>query len=325
MAVNHKTKLSIIVPIYNAEKFLEQCLNSIAAQSYANFECIMVDDGSTDRSGEISRKFAASDERFKYYYQNNAGVSVSRNYGVSLATGEFVGFCDADDFIEPDMYECLMFGQEKHQSEIAGCALMFDKGERAVLQKSGEEKALTAEDALRFLFMGNQYGGVEVVCRIYAKSLICDIPFRNDIKIGEDLDFMVRAICGCKRILYIDTVKYHYCIHDDSAYHSVFHERFWTLQDACRSVLQEVNSRYPQLEPYAQKCLLDGNFTIITKLCCSGLLDKTSYRRIKNEIKPCANKAAMKLLSRKRRLAVRLFLASRWLFLLSFKLTRKRK
>ena len=88
--------ISIIIPIFNAEKYLERMLNSIISQSYKDFEVLMVDDGSTDNSAEICKKIAESDSRFKYFYQDNKGVSCARNTGLSKASGEYIGFVDAD-------------------------------------------------------------------------------------------------------------------------------------------------------------------------------------------------------------------------------------
>ena len=114
-------KISIIVPIYNIEKYLPRCLDSILAQTYKNLEVILVDDGSVDNSGMIADKYARNDQRIIVIHQVNKGVSAARNAGLDLATGDYIGFVDGDDYIEPDMYEILMRIIDEQQVDIAHC------------------------------------------------------------------------------------------------------------------------------------------------------------------------------------------------------------
>ena len=99
--------VSIIVPVYNSEPFLERCLGSLKCQTYTDFEVILINDGSTDGSEVICRKYCDEDSRFKYYYQNNAGCSAARNNGIKHAVGDYIGFCDSDDWTEPGWCEQL--------------------------------------------------------------------------------------------------------------------------------------------------------------------------------------------------------------------------
>ena len=114
-------KISIIVPIYNIEKYLPRCLESILAQTYKNIEVILVDDGSVDNSGMIADTYARNDQRIIVIHQVNKGVSAARNAGLDLATGDYIGFVDGDDYIEPDMYEILMRIIDEQQVDIAHC------------------------------------------------------------------------------------------------------------------------------------------------------------------------------------------------------------
>ena len=114
-------KISIIVPIYNIEKYLPRCLDSILAQTYKNLEVILVDDGSVDNSGMIADKYARNDQRINVIHQVNKGVSAARNAGLDLATGDYIGFVDGDDYIEKDMYERLLFNAIKYKADISHC------------------------------------------------------------------------------------------------------------------------------------------------------------------------------------------------------------
>ncbi|MFQ6739306.1 MAG: glycosyltransferase family 2 protein, partial [Alphaproteobacteria bacterium] len=111
-------KVSVIIPVYNTEKFLPQCLNSIIYQTYKNLEIIIVNDGSTDNSDEICQTFAKHDKRIKIIYQTNSGVSAARNKGLLNATGDYVHFIDSDDYINLDYYEKIISGNKNINADI---------------------------------------------------------------------------------------------------------------------------------------------------------------------------------------------------------------
>ena len=113
--------ISVIVPIYNAEQYIDRCLKSILKQTYSNLEVLLIDDGSSDGSSSICKQYELSDNRVHYYHQHNSGVSAARNKGLDIAKGEYIGFCDADDWIESDMYEVLYSMINSSQSDIAIC------------------------------------------------------------------------------------------------------------------------------------------------------------------------------------------------------------
>lgn len=126
-----KIKISIIVPVYNVEKYLEKCINSILTQTYQNLEIILVDDGSMDNSGEICDEYAKKDERIKVIHKENGGLSDARNAGIEIATGKYIGFVDSDDYIGKDMYEYLIRLIQKENADISICGhkIVFQKEE----------------------------------------------------------------------------------------------------------------------------------------------------------------------------------------------------
>ena len=116
-------KVSVVVPIYNAEKYLKQCLDSIQNQTLTDIEIIMIDDGSKDGSADISKQYL-SDSRFSYYYKENEGLAAARADGIARASGEYLGFIDSDDWIEPDMYEKMYNAAKSNDSDIVFCNCM---------------------------------------------------------------------------------------------------------------------------------------------------------------------------------------------------------
>lgn len=134
--------ISIIVPIYNVEQYLIQCLESILNQTCRDIEIILIDDGSQDCCGEICDEYARKDNRIKVYHTNNGGLAAARNYGIEKATGEYIGFADSDDWIEPDMFEVLLSQAEKHKAEIAICGCYYEylgKTETSSVMQNGFE------------------------------------------------------------------------------------------------------------------------------------------------------------------------------------------
>ncbi len=119
-------KISIVVPIYNAEKYLDRCIQSILNQSYKDLEIILIDDGSTDSSNKICNNYQKRDNRIKFISQKNEGVSAARNRGISEATGEFIGFVDSDDYIQPNMYETLYGLINKYNCDISICGYFIE-------------------------------------------------------------------------------------------------------------------------------------------------------------------------------------------------------
>ena len=113
--------ISVIVPVYNVELYLEKCLDSILAQTYSDLEVLVIDDGSTDRCGEVCDRFAEQDHRIKEFHTENHGLSAARNLGLDQMQGKYVGFVDNDDWIEPDMYEMLFNIAEQTNADIVTC------------------------------------------------------------------------------------------------------------------------------------------------------------------------------------------------------------
>ncbi|MGZ5551627.1 MAG: glycosyltransferase family 2 protein, partial [Nitrososphaeraceae archaeon] len=117
-----KDKISIIIPVYNGVKYLPKCIDSVLNQTYKNLEIILVDDGSTDESGKICDTYSLKDNRIKVVHKQNGGLSDARNTGLKIATSEYIGFVDSDDFIESDMYEILLKTLYAYDADIVQCA-----------------------------------------------------------------------------------------------------------------------------------------------------------------------------------------------------------
>ena len=218
--------ISIVIPIYNAEKYLEECLNSIKNQTYKNFEVIMVNDGSKDDSETICMNFLRSDSRFRYLKKENVGVSSARNVGLDNVEGDYITFIDADDWVDENYLDLLITTVEKNHSDIVVSSYkQFNNIDVFYLRAySLQEKYLLNFEKMNrddFLTIFPKLMSANVcfnnaVAKLFRKELVNDLRFDTSIKYGEDLDFYFRLYLNVDSISYVDEPTYVYRMHGDS-------------------------------------------------------------------------------------------------------------
>ena len=219
--------ISIVIPIYNAEKYLEECLNSIKNQTYKNFEVIMVNDGSKDESETICKRFLEYDARFRYFTKENGGVSSARNLGLDNVKGDFITFIDSDDWIAENHLELLINSIKKTNSDIVvSCYKEFDNNidtYYTIVYTKQEKNLLNFEKMNRddFLTIFPKLMSINVcfnnaVAKLFRKELVNNLRFDTSIKYGEDLDFYFSLYLNVESISYVDELTYVYRIHGDS-------------------------------------------------------------------------------------------------------------
>lgn len=207
--------ISIIVPVYNVKDYITKCLDSICGQTYKNLEIIVVDDGSTDGSGDICDAYALKDDRIKVYHRNNGGLSVARNQGLDIATGEYIGFVDSDDWIDCDMYEFLYEQLTAKGADISICSHYVEKpGKIKIKYASDETLEFSSHDAIHLLVK-------DKIIRNYAwdklfrKSLFAELRFPQN-RYFEDLAIMYRVFHLAQKVVMKGHPKYHYIVRDTS-------------------------------------------------------------------------------------------------------------
>lgn len=181
--------ISIIVPVYNVEPYLERCVCSIVSQTYNNLEIILVDDGSPDKCSEICEKFAQSDSRIRVYHKENGGLSDARNFGVERASGEYIAFIDSDDYIAPNYIEYLLTLLKKYNADISACCMTEayeDNADYRTNNKIPSEQLMTGKKACRKL-LGNLCYRLLVTAwgKLYRSDIVKKYPFPVG-KIHED-------------------------------------------------------------------------------------------------------------------------------------------
>jgi len=203
--------VSVIIPIYNTESYLEKCLESIRTQTYTNIEVIMVDDGSTDCSRAIANSFVENDNRFRLFPQRNAGVSAARNYGLGVARGEYILFVDSDDWIEPQMIEKLVYIMNEYNTGISCCQYDRSRG------FTGEKTEIWNKEIVLQNFLIHKQINGSLVNKLFRRELIKNNRLDESIKYGEDALFLWKNLLNIDSIAVSPEILYHVTLHDDSA------------------------------------------------------------------------------------------------------------
>lgn len=197
-------KISVIIPVYKVEQYLEDCIKSLLSQTFTDFEIILVDDGSPDNSGALCDKYAASDSRIKVFHKENGGVSSARNTGIKASKGEWICFVDSDDWVEPDYLEKLYKTVFEKQADVSICGFTMD------VRKP--EKIFTGREACVNVFCQKGFGGYSPLKLIKA-SLLKDgegVFYNENYKYLEDSEFFLRLFKKCRKVVWNNYPLYHY-------------------------------------------------------------------------------------------------------------------
>lgn len=204
-----KGKISVIIPVYNTEKYVRKCIESILGQTYRNFELIIIDDGSVDDSLNVINGF--SDERIQVISKKNEGVSATRNLGLDVATGEYILFIDSDDWIEQDMLEVLINNIVKTGADISCCQSDYK------IQKSITELEVWNKDKTIEEFLIHKIINGSLVNKLINRKFVDNIRFDKNVRYGEDALFLWNALNNIQVFCITNRVLYHQTLHDDSS------------------------------------------------------------------------------------------------------------
>lgn len=237
-----KPLISIITPVYNVERYLKQCVDSVVAQTFKDWELILVDDGSTDGSGAIIDKYASMDERIKVIHKKNTGQADSRNIALKVAEADLVGFVDSDDWIEPDMYEVLYQTMQETGSDISVCGYYtsYVNGEKSSCPDDGDVKVYRSDEALKLL-LRDRYLKNYLWDKLYKRHVITsDMPKSY---FYEDYATLVKWFASCDTVSVCSRPRYHYRQRMSSTDHEVIPSRKYHFFLAERERCEYVRSR----------------------------------------------------------------------------------
>lgn len=260
-------KVSIIVPVYKVESYLDKCVSSIVNQSYTNLEIILVDDGSPDDCPAMCDAWAEKDSRIRVIHKTNGGLSDARNAGMAVATGELMAFVDSDDWIAPDMYEHLYRRLAKDNSDIAACGVQMvweNEATHRVLTREGN-CTLNQEEAMRAI-IEESWLKQPVWYKLYKTALVRDILFPKG-KYHEDVFWSYQAVGRAKRVSVSDHIGYYYLQRGGSIMGEGYSPKRLDAVEAKVQRCTYIQERFPALSPLAVKdlwftCIYQGQLAL---------------------------------------------------------------
>jgi glycosyltransferase involved in cell wall biosynthesis len=270
-----KPLISIIVPVYNSEDYLHQCLGSIISQTLTDFEVIIVDDGSTDNSYTICSDFKSRDQRIRLIKEKNRGPSFARNVALEIAQGEFIGFVDSDDWIEMDMYDCLYRGLTKNDADISICGYYtIDKqGQVKLRHCSPGETVMSTKDLIKEYIDWNLIGAA-VWSKLFKKSIFNKIRFPENLKYRVDAYITPMLLGAANKGVHIGLPKYHYRIQTNSVYRKKFDETKLASVEVEKTLIKYLNENHPELADRAAHLYANSIIDLLEDIIASNTYEK---------------------------------------------------
>lgn len=251
-------KISIIVPVYNIDKYLSNCLDSILDQTFTDFEVIAVNDGSTDQSGSICEAYATRDQRIKVVHKKHGGVSSSRNLGVEHAKGDYIGFVDGDDYIHAHMYHNLYERCMETESDISICKLGREIDGKLINHiENPYMKVLNNEEAMDELFKGTLYR-FSLCNKLFHKHCFAGVQFPEG-RIHEDLSTTYQLFAKANKVVYTNRSGYIYVKRKNSILTTRFHEKRLDSLIGWNEILLYMKQHY--------QCLLESVYSCFGYWC----------------------------------------------------------
>ena len=255
-----KALISIIVPIYNVEKYLRQCLDSIQDQTYQNFECLLINDGSSDNSADICREYVSKDSRFRYIEKENGGVSSARNLGIEHSKGEYITFIDSDDWVDSDYLEVLYTALIDENADISVSTYKrFHMADNCwyvhSFQRGYEKRVFTNQELIdEFIDLDTFDYSYRYVCgKLVRKCLLDKIAFNEMTTLGEDMEFWLKLYLISNKVVFVNRDSYIYRL--DNV------DRHFGLEKICSDIQQRLNFiaflavRGVNVSKYVKTCL----------------------------------------------------------------------
>ena len=238
--------VSILVPVYNVEAYLSQCLDSLVGQTYPHLQIVLIDDGSTDGSWRVMQEYAARDERIEIYHQENQGVGTTRNHLLEKIKGDYVLFVDSDDWVELDMVESMISLQNKHKVDLVVCSMVKNNDERITLQDSSIVQYSQSE--IIKAFCEHTWFSGSLCNKLFAKSLLHTYKFHCGISYGEDALFCWNLLQHVDRGVVVTNAQfYHYRRNPQS-----LSRQKWTPEKkgsghlVWEEIVKDVSKKWPQ-------------------------------------------------------------------------------
>ena len=285
--------ISVIVPIYNVEKYLDRCLTSIINQSYKHLEIILVDDGSIDNSGVICDKYKGLDDRVIVIHQKNEGQSLARRRALDIAKGDYITFVDSDDIINIDLFKILMQSLVNNNTDLSICSYIKfnDINENEIIELS---RINNQTNKTKIVCVDNQYAlnqclqtkkyTVSLWEKLYKKEILKNIGFPQGSEM-EDWAVIVDTMIKCKKVALVDQKLYYYYQRINSTMHGAFKDKDLLLDNIFIRNLNMVDTYFPMLHNQAKTNITSNYFYVLDKM-----IKSNAMKKYKNEFDTIVNK-----------------------------------
>ena len=286
-------KISIIVPIYNVEKYLTNCIDSILNQTFKDFELILVNDGSTDNSLEICKHYKDIDDRICIIDKKNGGLSSARNAGLAFASGEYVGFCDPDDKINERMYELLYQSILENNSDCCVCSYKSFKTDSDIESSCSDKRnvlVFNGNEIIEYFLGDGRNMLASVWTKLINRKLIENLRFNEAMAFGEDYCFSLETLLNCSKVTMLENCElYYYFLREDSAMKKVNSEKYYKLFVEKQRIFELCLSKYSDEE--TKKIIQNAQIRALVATFLNAdektivLVKVTAKRNLKNVLK----------------------------------------
>lgn len=256
--------ISVIVPVYNVEAYLKRCVDSICGQTYDNLEILLIDDGSTDRSGVICDEISAREGRIRVWHTGNQGPSAARNLGIEQARGEYLLFVDSDDILSLDHIAFLYERLSAEQADLSICNYVTTEQDTFSETEEHDRYVWSGEQALKYLLY-QKYFTTGPVCKLYRRGLFTEVRFPEGT-LYEDTMAIAQVVGKARNVVYSDAVKYGYFQRPSSTMRSSYNEETFQYVEITKQLMDYVRERYPELLPAAISRFVWANLFVWIKM-----------------------------------------------------------
>lgn len=278
--------ISIIVPVYNVEKYIRRCVDSLINQTYRNLEIILVDDGSPDNSGAICDEYAKLDSRIKVIHKENGGVSSARNVGLDNASGEYIVFLDSDDYMDVDSYSVMYTGLIDKKADIAVVGLSQERVDGIFVPKYNVDVTEVLDKAQTIAEMLKQVKYTCSLCdKLFSSKLIGDTRFDETISHNEDLLFVYQLMKNSTKAVYTSKPMYYYCNNEQSASRVSFSNKNTTMLKAQTMVLEDIKENIPEIYDVALTEYVKTVIFNLNSIARSGYQNKEYIEKLRKIVK----------------------------------------
>lgn len=267
-----KPLISVIIPVYNVEEYLPRCMDSVLYQTYQNIEVLLINDGSTDASGQICDRYAAQDDRVVVWHRVNGGPSAARNYGIEQAKGEYLLFVDSDDMISVDHIQFLYEKLQKADADLAICNYTATDSDTFAETQQTMQREWAGEQALEYLLY-QKYFTTGPVCKLFRKCLFEKVRFPVGT-LYEDTLAIAQVVGKAKTVVYSDAVKYGYYQRSNSTMRLEYRPETMQYVSITAELMEYIEREFPALTPAAISRFVWANIFVWIKMPCGFRDDK---------------------------------------------------